>query len=87
MNSATEILSGFGFSVRRNIPYAGGFITRNYGKPREGVHAIQIELNRALYMDEKRIERLDEIKLLAKSMTDFMNVLGSLLTSNDIAAE
>jgi N-formylglutamate amidohydrolase len=87
MNSATEILSGYGFSMRRNIPYAGGFITRNYGKPREGVHAIQIELNRALYMDEKRIERLDEIKLLTKSMTDFMNVLGSLLTSNDIAAE
>jgi hypothetical protein len=38
-------------------------------------------------MDEKLIERLDEIKLLTKSMTDFMNVLGNLLTSNDIAAE
>ena len=87
INSAIDILSGYGFSVRRNIPYAGGFITRNYGKPREGVHAIQIELNRALYMDEKLIERLGNIELLAKAMTNFMDFLGNLLTSNDLAAE
>jgi N-formylglutamate amidohydrolase len=87
INSAIDILSGYGFSVRRNIPYAGGFITRNYGKPREGVHAIQIELNRALYMDEKLIERLDNIELLAKAMTNFMDFLGNLLTSNNLAAE
>ena len=67
INSAIDILSGYGFSIRRNIPYAGGFITRNYGKPRESVHAIQIELNRALYMDEKLIERLDNICLLYTS--------------------
>ncbi len=87
INSAIDILSGYGFSVRRNIPYAGGFITRNYGKPKEGVHAIQIELNRSLYMDEKLIERLDNIELLAKAMTNFMGFLGNLLTSNDLAAE
>lgn len=87
INSAIDILSGYGFSVRRNIPYAGGFITRNYGKPREGVHAIQIELNRALYMDEKLIERLGNIELLAKAMTNFMDFLGNLLTSNNLAAE
>jgi len=44
--------------VRRNDPYAGGFITRHYGRPRDGVHAVQIEVNRALYMDEARIEKL-----------------------------
>lgn len=87
INSAIDILSGYGFSVRRNIPYAGGFITRNYGKPREGVHAIQIELNRALYMDEKLIERLGNIELLAKAMTNFMDFLGNLLISNNLAAE
>lgn len=87
INSAIDILSGYGFSVRRNIPYAGGFITRNYGKPKEGVHAIQIELNRSLYMDEKLIERLDNIELLAKAMTNFMDFLGNLLTSNNLAAE
>jgi N-formylglutamate deformylase len=45
-------------SVRRNDPYAGGYITRHYGRPREGVHALQIEICRSLYMDEPRIERL-----------------------------
>ena len=47
-----------GYRVRRNDPYAGGYITRHYGRPREGVHALQIEIARELYMDEGRIERL-----------------------------
>lgn len=41
-----------GYRVVRNTPYAGGFTTRHYGQPRKGSHALQIELNRALYMDE-----------------------------------
>ena len=43
--------------MTRNKPYAGGFTTRHYGCPRDGVHGLQVEVNRALYMDEKRIER------------------------------
>ena len=46
-----------GFTVRRNDPYAGGYVTRHYGRPREDVHAVQIELARSLYMDEERIAR------------------------------
>lgn len=38
----------------RNAPYAGGYITETYGRPREGVHAIQLELRRSLFMDEAR---------------------------------
>ena len=79
MKSSNEFLTGYGFSVRRNIPYAGGFITRNYGKPKEGVHALQIELNRALYMDEQHIEPLEEIKPLRHAMTGFMEQLGKLV--------
>jgi N-formylglutamate amidohydrolase len=41
-----------GYRVVRNTPYAGGFTTRHYGHPRQGSHALQIELNRGLYMDE-----------------------------------
>ncbi len=52
-----ETLAGLGYRVRRNDPYAGGYITRHYGRPREGVHALQLEVARALYMDETRIER------------------------------
>ena len=43
--------------VSRNKPYAGGFITEHYGNPATGLHAIQLEINRALYMDERRYER------------------------------
>lgn len=50
--AATQHLQGLGFEVSRNKPYAGGFITERYGAPREGVHAIQIEINRGLYADE-----------------------------------
>jgi N-formylglutamate amidohydrolase len=46
-----------GYVVSRNKPYAGGFITEHYGNPAAGLHAIQLELNRALYMDERRNER------------------------------
>ena len=41
-----------GFSVVRNKPYAGGFITEHYGRPARGLHALQIEVNRGLYVDE-----------------------------------
>jgi N-formylglutamate deformylase len=50
-------LIDLGYRVRRNDPYAGGFITRHYGRPRDHVHALQIEIARDLYMDEARIER------------------------------
>ena len=53
-----SLLVELGYQVRRNDPYAGGYITRHYGRPREGVHALQIEIARELYMDEGRIERL-----------------------------
>jgi N-formylglutamate deformylase len=45
-----------GFSVVRNAPYAGGYTTQLHGQPSCGVHALQIEVNRTLYLDEERIE-------------------------------
>ncbi len=47
-----------GLRVRRNQPYAGGFTTQRYGRPGLRRHTLQIELNRALYMDEARHEKL-----------------------------
>ena len=52
-----ETMRGLGYSVGRNKPYAGGFITEHYGNPASGLHTIQLELNRAIYMDERRRER------------------------------
>ena len=84
MNAALEILTQAGFSVKRNKPYAGGFITQHYGKPYESVHAIQIEINRSLYMNEQELKRLDGIKVLTRIMTDFMICL---LYTSDAADE
>ncbi len=52
-----QIMKGLGYSLGRNKPYAGGFITEHYGNPASGLHTIQLELNRAIYMDERRRER------------------------------
>lgn len=46
-----------GYVVVRNKPYAGGYITEHYGNPSAGLHAVQIEINRGLYMDEASYER------------------------------
>ena len=62
--SVETFLQGFGYVVRRNRPYAGGFTTQHYGRPIEGVHALQIEINRALYLDEKTLKRLSNFALL-----------------------
>jgi N-formylglutamate amidohydrolase len=52
-----ETMGRLGYSVGRNKPYAGGFITEHYGNPASGLHTIQLELNRAIYMDERRRAR------------------------------
>ena len=49
-------LEGMGFRVARNAPYAGGYTTECYGRPEHGVHALQIEINRALYLDEAALK-------------------------------
>ena len=46
-----------GLRVARNAPFAGAYVTQAYGRPAQGSHAIQVEIDRALYMDEARIER------------------------------
>ncbi|MFH5927520.1 N-formylglutamate amidohydrolase [Roseomonas xinghualingensis] len=63
-----EALTELGYRLRRNDPYAGGYVTRHYGRPREGVHVIQLEIARSLYMDERRIQRLPGIETLRADM-------------------
>ncbi len=67
-----SVFAGAGLSVARNRPYAGGFITRSYGKPEFGIHALQIEISRHLYMNEKtRLAHggLKSIKKIADKLT------------------
>jgi len=80
-----------GYSVVRNKPYAGGFITEHYGEPGIGHHALQIELNRALYMDERTLTRKAAFRELASDLTEafggVMQEIGTDLAPRRIAAE
>jgi N-formylglutamate amidohydrolase len=68
-----------GYSVKSNDPYQGGWITRHYGRPGEDVHAIQIEVNRDLYMDEETFEpNPDGMKQLRDVCTGVLEELDKL---------
>ena len=69
-----------GYVVARNAPYAGGYTTRHYGRPRVGVHAIQIEINRALYMDERDLKRKPFIATLTEQMGRLIAEIGAIET-------
>ncbi len=71
-------LRGLGYTVTRNDPFAGGFITRHYGRPAQGRHALQIEINRRLYMDEERIERSPGFERLARHLGEFVQAAADM---------
>ena len=73
--AAEALLTGMGYKVRRNDPYAGGYVTRHYGRPRENVHALQIEVARSLYMDETRLQRSASFVGLRRRITGFATAL------------
>lgn len=90
--AASEFLRDLGYRVAINKPYAGGFITEHYGRPDNALHAIQIEINRALYMDEARMTRLPGFNALAEDIKIFISRLMSipeadLKGSHPLAAE
>jgi N-formylglutamate amidohydrolase len=73
---AEAIFRALGFRVARNRPYAGGFITEHYGAPASGVHALQIEINRALYVDEVRLEPSAGFGALRAALACFVQRFG-----------
>ena len=87
MEIAERTLQSTGLSVIRNKPYSGGFTTRHYGHPNDGVHVLQIEINRGLYMDEKRIRRgpgmTDLIQRMAKLICTLTKINPAILHAGD----
>jgi N-formylglutamate deformylase len=67
-DTAEEALRELGYTVSRNKPYAGGFITEHYGNPSAGLHCLQLEMNRALYMDERQRTRTEGFGRLAEGI-------------------
>lgn len=57
-----------GFTTKRNSPYAGGFTTEHYGCPESGIEALQIEINRGLYMNEASVTPSSRFENVKKSL-------------------
>ena len=77
--AVVDYLSGQGFSVSVNVPYAGGATLRRYGKPEQGVHGLQIEMNRALYLDEKNVTMTDGTAGLTTALSGVLPVIAAFL--------
>ena len=79
----------FGYEVHRNRPYAGGFITEHYGHPATHRHALQIEVNRSIYMDEGSLRRKPSFTALKCHLGVVMGELTAVLMGSQprMAAE
>lgn len=73
-----RVLSMQGFAVVRNNPYAGGYTTEHYGRPHVGLHTLQIEINRALYMDEDRIERTAGLRRVTTAISTLIRTISEI---------
>jgi N-formylglutamate amidohydrolase len=71
-------LKAMGYMVARNSPYAGGFTTEHYGRPAQRVHALQIEVSRALYMDEASMQLTAGFEKLRTDLETLFNVIASV---------
>ncbi len=77
--AALEILESMGFAAVRNKPYAGGFITEHYGRPVRGLHALQVEINRSLYIDETSLVKKPEFAAIANAISSFMRQMADFV--------
>jgi len=89
---ATMLLEAQGYRVAHNQPYAGGYITAHYGRPLSGYHALQIELNRNLYLNPQSLELTAGFDVLKRNMACFAQALvaipeSSILPESREAAE
>lgn len=75
---AIGLLVSMGYTVAHNKPYAGGFITEHYGRPARRLHALQIEINRGLYMNERTFQKSPGFDALAEDLRQFCANLMSM---------
>lgn len=75
MAAVDAFLRAGGANMRRNSPYSGGYVTQHYGRPATGIHVLQIEINRALYVNERSLERSAGFAAVQATMTGVINML------------
>jgi N-formylglutamate amidohydrolase len=83
------VFTGLGFRVGRNAPFAGAYMTQAYGKPGRGRHVVQIEIDRALYMDEAAVRPNDRFDDMRNLLTEAMARIRASVAprQQDVAAE
>jgi N-formylglutamate deformylase len=87
-NLIVSILKHHGFRVAKNTPFAGAFITKHHGKIKERTHAIQLEIDRSLYMNEEQISPNSGFGKLKSRLFPALIQISSLICKSDkIAAE
>jgi len=87
-NLIVSLLKQQGFRVAKNTPFAGAFITKHHGKIKQRTHAIQLEIDRSLYMDEERISLNSGFEKLKSQLFPALIQIASLICKSDkIAAE
>lgn len=72
--------SNAGFTVTRNAPFAGAYIAQAYGRPSKSQHAIQVEIDRSLYMNERKIEpnaRFEEMQRILREVVSDVATIGT----------
>ncbi|MGD9967979.1 MAG: N-formylglutamate amidohydrolase [Hyphomonadaceae bacterium] len=82
---AEATLRRLGYRVARNTPFAGGHTTQSYGRPAHGVHALQIEINRALYVDERTLERTNGYVRVRADMSRLADALNTAALHKSLA--
>jgi N-formylglutamate deformylase len=87
-NLVISILKQHEFRVAKNTPFAGAFITQHHGKVKKRIHALQLEIDRSLYMDEEKISPNSEFEELKTRLFPALIQISSLICKSDkIAAE
>ena len=82
---AEATLRRLGYRVARNTPFAGGHTTQTYGRPAMRVHALQIEINRGLYVDERTLERTNGYTRVRADMTRLAEALSAAALHKSLA--
>jgi len=77
-DAADTALTGMGYRVVRNRPYAGGFTTEHYAAPARGIHALQVEIDRGLYMNESTLEPTSGFDAVAADMGMLLRIVAEV---------
>jgi N-formylglutamate amidohydrolase len=73
--AAAQALKAQGYVVALNKPYAGGYITEHYGRPHDGQHALQVEINRSLYMNETTFDKSPGFERLKRDLAGMVRAV------------